>query len=1268
MTPARRTTRHPWLVLGGWVVVVAALAVLGMGIVDRLAPTSLQVPGSPSARAEAMLKRQFGESVSVTVLLQGPPREIDRQGSRLAVALRGEGRVKVMSPWDSGEELDALRPRRTAALIVASFQRPQSEAMSEIVPDAQRIVDENVRPPLRAHLGGVAAIATALQKNALQATHDAELLVVPILIVVLLLVFRTPVAAAVPLLMGAATVLAGRGLLLLSTYAMPINSLAVAMASMMGLALGVDYALLMVSRFRQERDGGADLDTAIATAAHAAGRTIVFAGVTLAVAMLTAALVAPGDLLGSVAAGVMVSALLSVLLAVSLMPALLRVLSAYLDRWRMPSLGRGNGLLDLAGRLVARPWIAIPLILLPMLAIAAPAGALTIGPPDPRQLPPSDPIRQGFEEMRRVIGPGWAAPMAVVATAREGVISEPGRLAAISRWQDRIARQPGVAAVIGPASLREAEGPLNVARRAYPTVPDRLAGAQRGIASLRSGLRRASDGVAELRAGLGSAAGGAATIAGTTREAQAGAAQLEAGLGRASAGAHRLSTGLDRAVSGADRLVSGQRHLSGGAARLAGGLRTLDNTLRGSLGQLREVSAQLRAWAAWIRSLRAPTEMAADRLERAVRELEEMTVGRDDPRYAQLADAIREASALVGVPATATPGQGDQALPAGVSQSLAAAVVDIEEQLARSVDSLGSMPDRLEQLAEGVGRLRAGADQVAAGARESERGGRTLRKALRRLARGGHSLDRGLDGARGGGTRLAEGLGAIAAGADRLSGGLRDGQAQSGELVDGLARPQGPLSHYAVVLHGYRHGYQELQARSPRAIDSGYLMLTALDGTVPATREQIEQVVNVDDGGQTVRMLVVPTSGPNSEATRRLSGRLQEELPVLAHASGTNVAIGEGAQALADYTDATMARLPWLVGALSFVCILMLIMVVRSLLLPIIAVVLNLLTIAAAFGALQLFFGFDLLVGPRYIDAISAAGVLTIMFVLSIDYEVFLLTRMREAWLQTRDHVQAIDHGLQNTAGVITGAAVIMSSVFLAFATTDIASLQQFGAGLTFAVVLDATVIRVVLLPAIMRAVGPRAWWIPEWLDRRLPNIDHGEAPVSASAVLAPVATQEGPSPAEPHRATAIQEFEAVSHSEHRQILDLLGALEMASESRDAERLLGLVRELQAVAVPHFRYEQRALFPQLTGVLGPEQVERLYADQDETVMALKRLEELAEPGSISVPEAAEARRLVRAARASVEGCDAACDAVEFQSAEVAEHVLATRRRVLAAAI
>jgi RND superfamily putative drug exporter len=1220
-------------VLGGWLLIVLVLAAFGAGIADRLSPTSLEVPGSPSARAESMLERQFGNLVPVTVLLQGPARQVDRQGRRLVTGLRREGGVQVMSPWQPGKPMEVLRPRPGAALVVAGFQRPDEAAMSEVVPTAQRLVRRSVRRPVRAHVGGVSAIAVALQKNALSATHQAELLVAPILVVVLLLVFRSPVAAAVPLLMGAATVLAGRGVLLLSTFAMPINSLAVAIASMMGLALGVDYALLMVSRFRQERDGGADVSTAVATASAAAGHTIVFAGGTLAVAMVAAAFVAPGDLLASVAAGVVVSALLSVLLAISLLPSLLQVLAPHLDRWRLPSAGGSGRLLDLASGLIARPWIAIPLIVLPMLVVAAPAAALSIGPPDPRQLPPSDPTRKGFEEMRKEIGPGWVAPFVVVATARDGTISESGRLETISRWQDLIARDQGVAAVIGPASLRAAEGPVARVRRAYRQAPRRLSDARRGIASLRSGLRRASDGVAQLRAGLGSAAGGAAVIADRTRQASEGATRLEAGLERASAGAARLAGGLDRAVRGADRLLRGQSRLSAGAARLAAGIRRLEEALRGPLADLRDVGARLRRWSAWIRSLRVPVETAAERLEMAVAELEAMTVGKGDPRYDAVLAAAREASL-------------------GVAGPLSAAIVGIQEQLARSVDSLASMPEELERLSEGVSRLRAGADQVARGARATERGGRSLRRALRRLAQGGHRLQRGLEGARGGGARLAGGLEAISAGARRLSAGLGEGSERTQELEAGLDRPQGPLSRYALALHGYQDDYRELARRSPGAVDSGYLMLSGLDGTVPGVREQLTQIVNLEGGGEAVRMLVVPASGPSSARTRRLGDRLQEEAPRLARASGTEVRVGEGAQALADYTDATMTRIPWLVLALSLVSILMLIIILRSLLLPLVAVALNLLTIAAAFGALEVFFDLDLLVGPRYIDAISAAGVLTIMFVLSIDYEVFLLSRMREAWLRQGDHDQAIEHGLRNTAGVITGAAVIMSSVFLVFATTDIASLQQFGAGLTFAVVLDATVIRVVLLPAIMRALGPRVWWLPDFLDRRLPLV--GEADFGDGGH-----TEEEAPP------LPVRELEAVASAEHHQLLALIAELEAASERGEAVVVGALAREVRNAAELHFRYEQRALFPQLVGALGPDRVEQLYVAQESAVEALLRIEALSDsPGTASF-DPAEAHRLARAARASVSGCDSVCaEVVGQQPAEVAERVLAARRRVL----
>jgi putative drug exporter of the RND superfamily len=176
--------------------------------------------------------------------------------------------------------------------------------------------------------------------------------------------------------------------------------------------------------------------------------------------------------------------------------------------------------------------------------------------------------------------------------------------------------------------------------------------------------------------------------------------------------------------------------------------------------------------------------------------------------------------------------------------------------------------------------------------------------------------------------------------------------------------------------------------------------------------------------------------------------------------------------------------------ALAIVAMLTLIVVLRALLLPLIAVTLNLATIAVALGALELLTETHVLGvvgGPNYIDAASGAGIIAIMFVLSIDYEVFLLTRMREQWIARSDAESAISYGLRHTTGVITGSAAIMTAVFLAFAAASVIPLRQFGVGLTIAVLLDATIVRLVLLPAIMRALGPRIWWMPAWLERRLP-------------------------------------------------------------------------------------------------------------------------------------------------------------------------------------
>jgi RND superfamily putative drug exporter len=269
MSPCNVLRSRSWVTLIAWGVAIVLLTLLGRGIDKRLAPMSLDVPGTPSSRAEAMLRDKFGNTVPVAILLRGPSALLDRQGQRLVYGLHRLKHVQVLSPWDGSSTVRSLRPSPEAAFVLVNFIRPVGHAM-EVVPATEFILARTVHAPVHSYVTGVAVIGAALQQATLTDTTRAEMIALPVLILVLLLVFRSPIAAAVPLAMGVATVTAGHGLLWLASFLTPINSLGVAIAAMMSLALGVDYALLMVSRVRQELLAGRDHDTAVATAAAAA--------------------------------------------------------------------------------------------------------------------------------------------------------------------------------------------------------------------------------------------------------------------------------------------------------------------------------------------------------------------------------------------------------------------------------------------------------------------------------------------------------------------------------------------------------------------------------------------------------------------------------------------------------------------------------------------------------------------------------------------------------------------------------------------------------------------------------------------------------------------------------------------------------------------------------------------------------------------------------------------------------------------------------------
>ncbi|GAA3349513.1 MMPL family transporter [Amorphoplanes nipponensis] len=251
----------------------------------------------------------------------------------------------------------------------------------------------------------------------------------------------------------------------------------------------------------------------------------------------------------------------------------------------------------------------------------------------------------------------------------------------------------------------------------------------------------------------------------------------------------------------------------------------------------------------------------------------------------------------------------------------------------------------------------------------------------------------------------------------------------------------------------------------------------------------------VDQATGIATLVVFPTTGPQERATADTVARLRAEvLPTVVGPGPASAHVGGAAASLSDVGRRTSERLPYFVAAVLALSFVLLLLAFRSVLVPLKAVLLNLLSIGAAYGVMVAVFQWGwggALIGLEAtvpIVSFIPMFLFAILFGLSMDYEVFLLSRVREEYLRTGDNGTAIVSGIAGTARTITSAALIMVAVFLSFAVSDDPSTKMFGLGLATAIFIDATVVRMVLVPATMTLLGRSNWWLPGWLDRLLPG------------------------------------------------------------------------------------------------------------------------------------------------------------------------------------
>ncbi len=342
-------------------------------------------------------------------------------------------------------------------------------------------------------------------------------------------------------------------------------------------------------------------------------------------------------------------------------------------------------------------------------------------------------------------------------------------------------------------------------------------------------------------------------------------------------------------------------------------------------------------------------------------------------------------------------------------------------------------------------------------------------------------------------------------------------------MPDGSTQARGTMGHasYAAIARGFRPGYDApliIAATLPSRSASGAALATAVRG-VPGVASVTPVVVSPD--GKAAMMIACPATGEQDPATdavvNRISGTV---LPRATAGTGIRAYVTGPNAGNVSFATVVSQRLPWLVAIVVLISMLLLTVVFRSVTVALKAAVMNLLSISAAYGVLVIVtqngWGRQLLGIPARMPVTTRVPIslFVILFGMSMDYEVFLLSRIREAYHATGDNSVPVARGLSSTARVISAAAAIMVVVFLSFVLGANVSVKHVGLGLAVAVLIDATLVRLVLVPAVMELLHSANWWLPGWLARLLPAMPVRAAAAAGNAAAPGNALAHGCSPA----------------------------------------------------------------------------------------------------------------------------------------------------------
>jgi RND superfamily putative drug exporter len=628
----------------------------------------------------------------------------------------------------------------------------------------------------------------------------------------------------------------------------------------------------------------------------------------------------------------------------------------------------------------------------------------------------------------------------------------------LDAFQEELAKDDRVASVVGPGDFRAETKDLGKLPTALKDSTKLLKGGKKDLGKLEDGLGQAGAGALTLQQGLRDAASGAAQLQSGSGDAEAGAGKRRAGLDAARSGALQISGGLGQALAGATALRDGAAKALAGSRQISGGLGQAAPTVKNGLPVIREMAANVAAGSQAVDSVTGQAQSATTSLDEALSNLQAMQGVSDDPSYQAAVAAVRSARDSAG--------------------NVSATLGGVQGKMQSASSVAGVFAGQVAELSDGLGQLLAGSTQLTSGIAQLSKGNADLADGIDQLNTGGGDLTAGLTQLRDGAGALESGLGLLTNGTGQLGSGLQAGTGPVGTLADGLATMESGVAKFRGNLPSSKD-LEQLQAQAPGLFYSGYFVLAAIDGATPGSRNQATFAVNLERGGTAGQIVVIAKQPPSSEVTQELG----DDLSVMAESFGDRVglqtAVGGPGGALGDFQDDLSGKIWPVVIAVSLAIMLLVMVMLRAVVLPLVAVAFNLLTAAATFGIVSaVFVGDDpLMGGPGYLDPVTIIMTFACVFGFGIVFELYLLQQAREAFLASGDARDALRIALRRTAAASTGMAIAGVAVSVPFIASDMINLQQAGVAVAASVLLGALIVRPVLLPAAMQVLGRWVWW-----------------------------------------------------------------------------------------------------------------------------------------------------------------------------------------------